>query len=56
MADALKKQSKHFELDAQKQNALEKSIERCAKITNSDDCELAANFVKCMHEDDQIKS
>lgn len=44
---------KSFNLDAQKQNALEKSIDKCAMVTGSDECELAANFIKCMREDEQ---
>lgn len=56
MADALKKEIEIFNLDAEKHSALEKSIDKCASITNTDDCELAANFIKCMHEEEQTKA
>lgn len=44
---------KSFNLDTEKQNVLEKSIDKCSTVGGSDDCELAANFIKCMHEDEQ---
>lgn len=54
VADKLKAKMMRWNLDAEKQAALKTSIDKCATVTDSDKCEVAANFMKCMLEDEKI--
>lgn len=53
VVEELKAKMKRFHLDAEKQAVLEKSIDKCGMATGSDECELAASFVKCMHDEEE---